>query len=315
MKFLLVVGVIIIIGLIALRVTFYIVDETEQVIILRFGEVVRVEKSPGLYPKAPLVDQVIRFEKRLLRIDAAPESMPDIDKENLRIDSYARYRILDAVQFRKTLQNEATARTCLGNIVNASLRSEIAKRDRIEIIGSEPVLEEDGTQRVDSEGLPLVIGTESRSEMLLEVQKEVKRRVAEQDFGIEIIDVRIKRADFPDEVTTSIYTRMRAERNRIASRFRAEGDEKDLRIRAEADKEAAIIRAEAQRDSERIRGEGQAKAIEILAAAHNRSPDLFAFLRSLEAYETFMGQQDTVILSADAPIFRFLTDPGVGDSP
>ena len=120
---------------------------------------------------------------------------------------------------------------------------------------------------------------------------------------------------FPDEVTTSIYTRMRAERNRIASRFRAEGDEKDLRIRAEADKEAAIIRAEAQRDSERIRGEGQAKAIEILSAAHNRSPDLFAFLRSLEAYEKFMGQQDTVILSADAPIFRFLTDPGVGDSP
>ena len=223
---------------------------------------------------------------------------------------------MDPVQFRKTLQNEATARTRLGNIVNASLRSEIAKRDRIEIIGSEPVLEEDGTtQKVDPEGLPLVVGTESRSEMLLEVQKEVRRRVAEQDFGIEIIDVRIKRADFPDEVTTSIYTRMRAERNRIASRFRAEGDEKDLRIRAEADKEAAIIRAEAQRDSERIRGEGQAKAIEILAAAHNRSPDLFAFLRSLEAYETFMGQQDTVILSADAPIFRFLLDPGVEDSP
>ncbi len=223
---------------------------------------------------------------------------------------------MDPVQFRKTLQNEATARTRLGNIVNASLRSEIAQRDRIEIIGSEPVLEEDGTtQKVDPEGLPLVIGTESRSEMLLEVQKEVRRRVAEQDFGIEIIDVRIKRADFPDEVTTSIYTRMRAERNRIASRFRAEGDEKDLRIRAEADKEAAIIRAEAQRDSERIRGEGQAKAIEILAAAHNRSPDLFAFLRSLEAYETFMGQQDTVILSSDAPIFRFLLDPGVEDSP
>jgi membrane protease subunit HflC len=168
---------------------------------------------------------------------------------------------------------------------------------------------------VNEEGLPIVEAEETRTEMLNEVLNEVKLRVQEQDFGIEVIDVRIKRADFPESVTPSIYTRMRAERNRIATRFRAEGGEQNLRIRAVANRDRDIILAEADREAARTRGEGQAEAIRILAEALNQDPDFFAFRRSLEAYQKFLSQQDTIILSAEALLFQFLGSPGGAGQP
>ena len=309
MKAVIVFLVLIVIGLIVARQALYVIDETEQVIVTRFGEVQSVTTHPGLYLKAPFLDQAIRLDKRILRIDAPPEAMPDKEKQNLIIDSYARYRITDAVQFRKTLQNEATARSRLGNIVNSTMRDRVALRDRFEIIGAEPILDDTGNPVEDDDGLPLFEGRDTRTQILNEVLQGVRTEVAERGFGIAIIDVRLKRADFPDSVTSSIFTRMRAERNRIATKFRAEGEEEDLKIRAVANRNRDIILAEADRESNQIRGEGEAEAIRILATALNEDPDFFAFRRSLVAYQALLNQNDTVVLSAESPLFRYLAGP------
>ncbi len=309
MRTLLIIGVIVVIGLIVLRQSLYIVDETQQVLILRFNEVINTRTNPGLYVKAPFVDTVITFDKRVLRIDADPASMPDKEKQNLIIDSYARYRIVDPVQFRKTLQTEINARSRLGDIVTSTLRDRMALRDRFEIIGAEPIVDEDGNPVLNEEGLPLIQSRETRSEILDEVLEGVRQRTAEQDFGIEITDVRIKRADFPESVTPSIYTRMRAERNRIATRFRAEGEEEDLKIRAVANREREVILATAEQESNQIRGQGEAEAIRILAEALNRDPDFFAFRRSLETYRKVLGDADTIILSSEEDLFDYLGSP------
>ena len=309
MRPLIIVAVLVVIGLVVLRQALYIVDETEQVIILRFNEVINTRQAPGLYVKAPFVDTVVTFDRRILRIDAPPASMPDKEKQNLIIDSYARYRIVDPVPFRKTLQTEINASSRLGDIVTSTLRDRVALRDRFEIIGSEPILDEQDNPVEDSEGLPLFEGRNTRSEILSEVLEGVRGATQDQDFGIEIIDVRIKRADFPESVTPSIYTRMRAERNRIATRFRAEGEEEDLKIRAVANRNREVILATAEQESNEIRGAGEAEAISILAQALNQDPDFFAFRRSLDAYKRFLGDQDKIILSADEDLFKFLGTP------
>jgi membrane protease subunit HflC len=309
MRALIILGVIVVIGLIVMRQSLYIVDETQQVLILRFNEVIGTRTAPGLYAKAPFVDVVVTFDKRILRIDAEPASMPDKEKQNLIIDSYARYKIVDPVQFRKTLQTENNARSRLGDIVTSTLRDRVALRDRFEIIGAEPIVDEEGNPVEDEEGLPLFEGRDTRSQILDEVLQGVRERTQDQDFGIEIIDVRIKRADFPESVTPSIYTRMRAERNRIATRFRAEGEEEDLKIRASANREREVILATAEQESNQIRGQGEAEAIRILAQALNQDPDFFAFRRSLDAYRTFLSDQDTIILSSDEELFEFLGSP------
>ena len=311
MRNLIIVAIVIIVGLVVLRQALYVVDVTEQVIILRFGEVVDTRTTPGLSVKAPFVDTVVRLDKRILRIDAPPVSMPDQDKENLVIDIYARYRITDPVQFRKTLQTESTARSRLGDIETSTLRDRVALRDRTDIIGAKPLIDESGNPVVDDEGLPLVEGQETRTEILDEVLQAVRQTTQRDNFGIEMIDVRIKRADFPEAVTASIYTRMRAERNRIAAGFRAEGEEEDRKIRAATDRDRDVILAEAERESNKRRGEGEAEAISILAEALNRDPELFAFLRSLEAYQRIIRQQDTIILSSDAPLFDYLAGPAL----
>ena len=309
MRNLIIAAIVIILAAVLLRQSLYVVDVTEQVIILRFGEVVNTRTDAGLNAKLPFVDNVVRLDKRILRIDAPPVSMPDRDKENLVIDIYARYRITDPVQFRKTLQTEGNARSRLGDVVTSTLRDRVAQRDREEIIGAKPLVDETGAPIVDDEGLLQVEPRETRTEILNEVLAEVRNITVRDQFGIEMIDVRIKRADFPEAVTNSIYTRMRAERNRIAARFRAEGEEQDRIIRAETDRQRDVIIAEAQRDSNRIRGEGEAEAISILAEALNRDPELFSFLRSLEAYQNIIKGQDTIIMSSDAPLFDYLAGP------
>ena len=309
MRSLIILGVVVVIGLILLRQSLYVVDETEQVIILRFNEVINTRTDPGLYVKAPFVDTVVTFDKRVLRIDATPVAMPDKEKQNLIIDSYARYKINDPVQFRKTLQTQNNARSRLGDIVTSTLRDRVALRDRFEIIGAEPIVDDTGNPVEDDEGLPLFEGRATRNEILQEVLDGVKRRTQEQDFGIAIIDVRIKRADFPESVTPSIYTRMRAERNRIATRFRAEGEEEDLKIRAVANREREVILATAEQESNQIRGDGEGEAIRILASALNLDPEFFAFRRSLEAYQKIFSSRDTVILSSEEDLFKFLSTP------
>ena len=409
MRNLIIAGVLIIIAIVVLSQSLYTVDETEQVLVTRFGDVKNVHRTAGLRVKVPFVDTVVRIDRRLLRIDADPESMRDSKKENLVIDSYARYRILDPVLFRKTLISEDNAFSRLGDIVNSTLREQIALRTRPEIIGARAIVI-NGIPLEDEEGLAVFESTETRTALLAEVLEGVRLRVIASEttdsisvpidmegddtfhitlpelildrdnldrdsnlktgadtsdirvvnglegetagfdlevrlwapatrtvtlgvqpgesltegdsftiqyftertdpLGIEIIDVRIKRADFPDSVTPSIFTRMRAERNRIATKFRAEGDEQDLEIRAEANKSREVILADADKASNQLRGEGEAEAIRILAESLEQDPEFFSFRRSLEAYQRVLNTGTTVILSADADLFRFLDSPG-----
>jgi membrane protease subunit HflC len=312
MKILIPVGVIVVIALILVNTGLYVVDEKEQVIITRFGQVTSVTQNPGIYIKAPFVDTATTYDRRVLRIDAPPERMLDQDINILEIDAYARYRIVDPVQFRKTLQSEENARRVLGQRINAALRAAVAGRSREQIIGGDVELDADGNPVTDDEGNSQVSATENRTIMLIEVLTSIRDELAAEPepFGIVMLDVRIKRADFPGEVSGRVFERMRSDREKIARKLRAEGEEESRRRRAEADRRVEVILAQADQEANQLRGEGEAKAIAILAGSLNEDPEFFAFQRSLEAYKTFMNQQTTVIMSSEADIFKFLQGPG-----
>ena len=320
MKTIIAVVVIIVVALIFLLPgngqlkALYVVDETEQVIVLQFGEVKDVKRSAGLYLKIPFLQRVETFDRRVLRIDAPPERMLDRDINILEIDAYARYKIIDPVAFRITLSTPENARRVIGQRINAALRAAVADRSREQIIGGDVELDEDGNPITDSEGNAEVIATDSRTIMMDEVLAAVQAELAQESppFGIEMLDVRIKRADFPGEVSGRIFERMRSDREKIGRQLRAEGEEEARRRRAGADRDVEIILAEADGTAARLRGEGEALAISILAEALQADPEFFAFRRSLEAYRVFMNPGTTVIMSADADLFRYLASPGSG---
>ena len=313
MKTLITVGVIAVIALVLINTGLYVVDVTEQVIVTRFGEVQSVKTAPGLYVKLPIVDTVTTYDRRVLRIDAPPQRMLDRDINILEIDAYARYTIIDSVQFRKTLQSTENAGRVLGQRINASLRAAVAERNREQIIGGDVELDDQGNPVTDEEGNTQVVATETRTDMLNQVLASIRQDLQQEDeqFGIEMLDVRIKRADFPTEVSGRVFERMRSERERIARSRRAEGEEEARRTRAGADREVEIILAGADRESNRLRGEGEAEAIRILAEALNEDPEFFAFQRSLQAYRSFLNSDTTVILSSEADVFKFLQGPAM----
>jgi len=290
---------------------FYTVDQTEFVVVTQFGAVQRSETSPGLKFKSP-IETVVRFDNRLLRIDVPVASMPDKDSQFLEIDAYVRYRIRDPRVFLENLINESTARLRVGNLAISAIRDEVGLRDRKDIIGGgDPVTLEDGSIVVEpriTEG-----GIGSREAMMQTVLVDIRDR-AEADFGVEILDVRIKRADFPTAVENSVFQRMRTERDVQAQRLRAEGEEQYLTKTADVNRRVRIIGADAERDANILQGEGEAEAILILAEALERDPEFFAFRRSLEAYGNLLKEGTTVVLSADSDLFRYLESPDAPDS-
>ena len=316
MRNLVITGVLVILALIVITQSLFVVQETEQVVVTRFGDVQSVHTSPGLYFKAPFVDSVINYDRRLLRIDAPPSQFLDRDINILEIDVYGRFRINDPRAFLQTLTTEENARSILAQRINSSLRAEVAERSREEIIGGDVELDESGEPVTDDEGNSRVQPTNSRTELLEDVIAAVQVNLAQEDpsFGVEMIDIRIKRADFPQEVAGRIFERMRSDREKISRRLRAEGEEEARTRRAAADRDVEVILAEADRDAARLIGDGEAQAISILAESLNKDPEFFSFQRSLEAYKAFLNQRTTVILSSDAPIFRFLQSPGEGSS-
>ena len=316
MRNLVIAGVLVILALIIITQSLFVVQETEQVVVTRFGDVQSVHTSPGLYFKAPFVDSVINYDRRLLRIDAPPSQFLDRDINILEIDVYGRFRINDPRAFLQTLTTEENARSILAQRINSSLRAEVAERSREEIIGGDVELDESGEPVTDDEGNSRVQPTNSRTELLQDVIAAVQANLAQEDpsFGVEMIDIRIKRADFPQEVAGRIFERMRSDREKISRRLRAEGEEEARTRRAAADRDVEVILAGADRDASRLRGDGEAQAISILAESLNKDPEFFSFRRSLDAYKAFLNQRTTVILSSDAPIFRFLQSPGEGSS-
>ena len=262
-----------------------VVDETELAIITRLGDPQRSIRSAGLYVKAPLVDSVTKFEKRLLIFDAPAESLLTSDKKRLIIDVYARGRITDPLLFFQTVRSVTQARSRVIDIVASELRREIAKDLQLDVIKTK------------------------REEIENSVRDGVRPIINE--LGIDIVDVRIKRADFPQAIAGSVYERMKAERKRIADRERAEGAEADLEKRAKVDREAVEIRSGARKEADIIRGEAEAEAIAIFAEALEQDPDFYRFLRSLDAYALFLGDNTTVVLPADSDLFEFLQSPTI----
>ena len=306
-------GVVILALIITLYTSLYVVDETEQVVVTRFGEVQAVHTSPGINMKAPFgIDRVISFDRRVLRIDAPEDRFLDRDINILVIDVYARYRITDPRNYLVSLRNQENGAQVLGQRINAALRAEVAERSREEIIGGDVELDAEGNPITDAEGNSVVRPTNTRTEMLDEVLVAVQEDLSRESpgFGVEMMDIRIKRADFPAEVAGRIFERMRSDREKIARRLRAEGEEEARSRRAAADREVEIILAEAERDANRLRGEGEAEAIAILSDALNQDPDFFSFRRSLDAYRQFLSTQSTMILSSDSELFRFLQSAG-----
>ncbi len=270
--------------LLGMKMMLFTVDETEQVIVTQLGKYVKSAKEPGLYFKLPLVQTIHRFEKRILEYDASAAKIITKDKKHLMLDNYARWKIIDPLKLYETVRNEFGAQQRLDDIVFSEIREELARHTLTEIVSIR------------------------REEIMDKVGKECDEKARE--YGIQVMDVRIKRADLPDEVTHSVYARMKAERERIAKKYRSEGEEAAVKIRAMTDKERTILLAESYKEAEKLRGEGDAEAIKIYAQAFKKDPEFYSFLRTLEAYKKSLAEDATVVLSGDSEFFQYLSPPG-----
>jgi len=279
----LVIGAIVV-ALLVLSQTVFVVGEWQQALITQFGKPVRTIREPGLYVKVPVVQTLSRFERRILATDVQAAEYLTLDKKRLAVDHVSRWRISDPLEFYRTVRDTRGAMARLDDIIFARLRQEIAKHNFADFI------------REKREGIMQVVTAGTR-EMAA-------------SFGIEVVDVRIKRADLPTEVQASVYARMRAERERIAKRYRAEGEERARKIRASADKEREILVAKAYDESQRMIGEGDAQAIATYARAFGQDPEFYGFLRRLESYEKIFAGGTTVVLSPDSDLLRYLQGPG-----
>jgi membrane protease subunit HflC len=274
------IAVLAVIAIVVVSGAAFTVDMTEQAIITQFGKYIRTVKEPGLQFKMPFVQKVTYFEKRILVSDAQPGEYLSLDKKRLLVDNVTRWKVSDPLQFFVTVRTEAGALARLEPIVFSELRDAIASHNFSDIIAQE------------------------RQNIMETVAASARTKAME--FGIDVIDVRIKRVDLPAEVQASVYARMTAERQRIGKRYRSEGAEEAFKIRAEADKQKTIIFAEAKKKSEQLRGEGEAEAIKIYAAAYEQDPEFYAFLRTLRAYESILDDKTTIVLDPSSELFRYL---------
>jgi len=284
MKNFVAVGVVFLLLLVASN-SLFVIKETERGVMLQFGELVNADIAPGLHVKIPWVQTVRKFDARIQTEDSTPERFLTLEQKALEVDSYAKWRIIDVGQFYvSTRGNVATAGRLLAERINDGLRDQIGARNLQEVVAGE------------------------RDQLMEDLTAELNEFTA-ADLGIEVIDVRVKRIDLPDDVRSSVYDRMITERNREAQELRSRGEELAIGIRADADRQAVIFEAEAYRDAERIRGDGDAQATAIYAEAYQKDPEFFAFTRSLTAYRnTFSSKGDFLLLDPDSDYFKYLKD-------
>jgi modulator of FtsH protease HflC len=273
--------------MVVLTLSAYTVDEREYAIVFRLGEIVSVKKSPGLYFKMPLVENVRYFDKRILTLNwDEPDRFITSEKKNVLVDSFVKWRIVDPAKFYVSVKgDEAQAERRLSQTVNDGLRAEFGKRTIHDVVSGE------------------------RSEIM-----EILRQRADKDsrqMGIQILDVRLRRVDLPKEVSESVYQRMDAERKSVANELRSQGAAAAEKIRADADKQREVIIAEAYREAQKIKGEGDAKAAEIYATAFGKNPEFYAFYRSTEAYKnSFKSKSDVIVLDQSSDFFKYMRSSG-----
>ena len=275
--------VLIVAILILANLSLFIVDETKQAIVLQFGKPIRTISEPGLSWKIPFIQNVVFFEDRLLVYDAAPTEIITKDKKTLIVDNYARWRIIDPLKFLQTVRDLNGAQARLDDIVYSELRVDLGLFDMSEIVSE-------------------------RREGIMKRVTEISNEKA-NTYGIEIVDVRIKRVDLPPENEKYIFDRMKAERERIAKQYRAEGQEESAKIIAETEREKTVILAEAYKTAQTLKGEGEAESVKIYAESFNQDPEFYKFYRTLEAYRNTFKDKTTVLLSTDSEFLKYLTKP------
>ena len=280
-------GILVIVAGIVASSAAFTVHQASQAIVLQFGDPKRVVGEPGLKWKMPFIQNVLYYEKRVLNLDPPVESILLSDQKRLLVDAFARYRITNALEFFKTVRTEGGVRQRLSPIVNASLRGVLGNTTLASVLSGE------------------------RAEIMLDIRKTVNREAGR--FGIEVVDVRIGRADFPEQISQDVYARMRSEREREAAEFRAQGFEQAQRIRAAADREATVILAEAKREAEIERGKGEGARTRTLNDAYGQDPGFFNFYRSMQAYaDSLSGDSTYMVLSPDSEFFDFFNSVGQG---
>lgn len=278
-------GVIGVIVLIIGSFSVFIVDEREKAIKFRLGEIVRSDYTPGLYFQTPFINNVKKFDARIQTLDALPKRYLTKEKKNVIVDSFVKWRIGDLNTYYTTMGGDpARANQALFPIVNDQLRSEFGKRTIKEVVSGE------------------------RAEIMNILAANTKAQAVK--YGLDVIDVRIKRVDLPPDVSGSVYDRMRAERDRVAKELRARGRAEGERIRADADRQYTVVLAEAYRDAQKLRGEGDAKAAETYAQAYDQNREFYSLYRSLNAYKTsFSDKSDVILLAPDADFFKYFNSP------
>ncbi|MBI4774752.1 MAG: protease modulator HflC [Deltaproteobacteria bacterium] len=275
-----VIGIIVIGGLVLLNLATFIVDQTQQALVVQLGNPIGGVRGPGLHFKIPFIQQVIFFEKRVLEYDANPAEILTQDKKNLVVDNFSKWRIVDPLLFYQSVRNVAGAQARLDDIIYSELRVELGVHTLTDILAG------------------------GRAELMLNVTKRTDE--VARSLGVEVLDVRIKRADLPKENEMAVFGRMNAERERQAKRYRSEGMEQAQKIRSEAEKERTVILAEAYRTSQENKGTGDAEAVRIYAEAFEKNPDFYAFTRSLDAYKESLKQDSTLVLDTQSPFFKYL---------
>ena len=278
--------ILVIIGAIALVLllqSVYMVHETERAILLRFGAVSVADVSPGLHFKMPIAEEIKKFDGRVLTLDSSPETYYTLEKKPLIVDSFAKWRIVDVLNYYQASSGDETrANRILQERVNEGLRNAISRRDMHEVISGE------------------------RDQLMAELTADLNR-VMKEAVGVEVIDVRVKRIDLPTEVSSSVYERMNSERQIEARQYRAQGQELALGIRADADRQTVVIEAEAYRDAERLRGDGDARSASIYASAFNKDPEFYEFTRSMSAYaRVFSDKSSMLVLDPNSEFFKYL---------
>ncbi len=256
------------------------VDESQTAIVVMLGKPTGTERPPGLHPKIPFFQQILYFDRRLLEYDAAPTEILTKDKKNLVVDNYSKWRIVDALKLYQTVKNVEGAQSRLDDIIYSEMRTELGKHTLSDVV------------------------SETRPEIMRIVTEKSNSKAS--DYGIEILDVRIKRADLPKENEKHVFGRMRAEREREAKKYRSEGQEASIKIKAAADKDREIIFAEARKKAEEIMGEGDAIGTRIYAKAYSKDRNFFEFYKSLEAYKKALTSDLKFVLSPDSEFLKFI---------
>ncbi|MFA0810290.1 protease modulator HflC [Microbulbifer epialgicus] len=277
---------LLLVGILIVSSSAFVVKETEKGVLLRFGELVRTYNEPGLFFKIPFAEKLRKFDARIQTVDSSPVRMLNSENKFMMVDSYAKYRISDVNKFYiATRGDERNAVRLLSERINDQLRNQFGVRDLHEVVSGE------------------------RDELMAEITKNLNQ-VAQEDLGVEVIDVRVKRIDLPPEVSESVFQRMRAGRELEARDHRAKGQEASERIKANADRQKVVIESEAYRQAEELRGAGDAEAAAIYASAYSKNPEFYRFTRSLQAYkESFQSKSDMLLVDPDSEFFRYLKDP------